>query len=148
MVSAGPSSFMGAYAPERSSTVTNEERKKIYQLLAAPFPEEAIERTDGKLTGKSYSTTGIKYQYVANRLNEVLGVGGWRTGKHSKCCSRQITAVTATWASTDSASRPVAWECRGLQAASARGAATPGRHGGALAARAAGQSSGVRSAAV
>ena len=82
--------------------MTNEEKKKLYAALSAPFPEEAIERTDGKLTGKSYSTTGIKYQYVANRLNEVLGVGGWRTGKHSKCCSRQITAVTATWASTDS----------------------------------------------
>ncbi len=69
--------------------MTNEERKKIYQLLAAPFPEEAIERTDGKLTGKGYSTTGIKYQYVANRLNEVLGVGGWRA--HRTVTVKEIT---------------------------------------------------------
>jgi hypothetical protein len=58
--------------------MTHDEKKKIYSALAAPFPEEAIERTDGRTTGKGYSTTGIKYQYVANRLNEVLGVGGWR----------------------------------------------------------------------
>lgn len=58
--------------------MTHEEKKKIYGALAAPFPEDAIERTDGRVTGKGYSTTGLKYQYVANRLNEVLGIGGWR----------------------------------------------------------------------
>lgn len=55
-----------------------QERRRIYAALSAPFPEEAIERTDGRATGKGYSTTGIKYQYVVNRLNEVLGVGGFR----------------------------------------------------------------------
>ena len=59
--------------------MTKEERAKIYQALAAPFPENCIERTDGHVTGKGYSTTGIKYQHIVNRLNEVLGVGGWRT---------------------------------------------------------------------
>ena len=59
--------------------MTIEERRKIYAALSAPFPEEAVERTDGRVTGKGYSTTGIKYQYVADRLNEVLGVGGFRT---------------------------------------------------------------------
>ncbi|MCC6334318.1 MAG: hypothetical protein IT380_10065 [Myxococcales bacterium] len=54
------------------------DRKKLYAALAAPFPEEAIERTDGRQTGKGYSTTGIKYQYVVNRLNEVLGFGAFR----------------------------------------------------------------------
>jgi hypothetical protein len=58
--------------------MTYEEKRKIYAALAAPFPEDAIERTDGRVTGKGYSTTGLKYQYVANRLNEVLGIGGWR----------------------------------------------------------------------
>ncbi len=61
--------------------MTNEEKKKLYAALAAPFPEEAIERTDGRMTGRGYSTTGIKYQYVVNRLNEVLGVGGWRANR-------------------------------------------------------------------
>src|SRR5689334_1802003 len=58
--------------------MTAEEKRKIYAALAAPFPEEAIERTDGRVTGRGYSTTGIKYQYIANRLNDVLGIGGWR----------------------------------------------------------------------
>lgn len=57
---------------------TNEELKEIYRRLAAPFPEEAIERTRADVTRKGYDTTGIKYQYVVNRLNEVLGVGGFR----------------------------------------------------------------------
>jgi len=58
--------------------MTNDEKKKIYQQLAAPFPEQAIQRTEGKLTGRGYDTSGIGYQFIANRLNEVLGVGGWR----------------------------------------------------------------------
>ena len=56
-----------------------DERIKLYAALSAPFPEEAIERTDGHVTGRGYDTTGIKYQYLADRLNEVLGVGGFRT---------------------------------------------------------------------
>jgi hypothetical protein len=59
--------------------MNREEKKKLYAALSAPFPEDAIERTDGSVTGRGYSTTGIKYQYVANRLNEVLGLGGYRT---------------------------------------------------------------------
>lgn len=59
--------------------MTDEERKKIYQQLSAPFPEEAIERTEGRVTGRGYDTTGIKYIYVAARMNEVLGIGCYRT---------------------------------------------------------------------
>jgi hypothetical protein len=59
--------------------MNRDEKKKIYASLSAPFPEEAIERTNGSVTGRGYSTTGIKYQYVVNRLNEVLGLGGYRT---------------------------------------------------------------------
>jgi hypothetical protein len=58
--------------------MTNEEKRKIYLQLAAPFPEHCIQRTEGRLTGRGYDTTGIGYQHIANRLNEVLGVGGWR----------------------------------------------------------------------
>ena len=55
------------------------ERKKIYAALSAPFGSDAIERTDGNVTGRGYSTTGLKYQFVVNRLNEVVGLGGFRT---------------------------------------------------------------------
>ncbi|MBE2254333.1 MAG: hypothetical protein IAE78_32700 [Myxococcus sp.] len=53
-------------------------RRKIYAALAAPFPESCIQRTEGKLTGRGYDTTGIGYQHIVNRLNEVLGIGGFR----------------------------------------------------------------------
>ena len=58
--------------------MTKEERKKIYEALSAPFPEECIQRTDGEVTGRGYDTTGIAGQFVINRLNEVVGLGGWR----------------------------------------------------------------------
>jgi hypothetical protein len=69
--------------------MTHEEKRKIYAAIAAPFPEEAIERTDGRVTGRGYSTTGLKYQYVANRLNEVLGIGGWRA--HRTVTAKPVT---------------------------------------------------------
>jgi len=53
-------------------------RKKLYAALSAPFPESCIQRTEGRLTGRGYDTTGIAYQWVANRFNEVLGLGGFR----------------------------------------------------------------------
>lgn len=53
-------------------------RKKIYAALAAPFSESCIQRTEGRLTGRGYDTTGIGYQHIVNRLNEVLGLGGFR----------------------------------------------------------------------
>ena len=58
--------------------MTSAEKKAIYAALAAPFPEHCIQRTEGRTTGRGYDTTGIGYQHIANRLNEVLGVGGWR----------------------------------------------------------------------
>lgn len=69
--------------------MTNEEKKKIYAALTAAFPEEAIERTDGKQTGRGYNTTGLKAQYVIDRLNTVLGIGGWRV--HREVAVREIT---------------------------------------------------------
>jgi hypothetical protein len=68
--------------------VTPEAKKKLYQQVSQPFPEEAVERTDGRVTGKGYSTTGIMAQFVINRLNEVLGIGGWRT--HRKMSVRGL----------------------------------------------------------
>ncbi len=53
-------------------------KKKLYAQLSASFPESCIQRTDGKQTGRGYDTTGIAYQFIVNRLNEVLGIGGFR----------------------------------------------------------------------
>lgn len=58
--------------------MTNDEKKKIYALLAAPFNESCIQRTSAGQTGRGYDTTGIGYQFIVNRLNEVLGIGGFR----------------------------------------------------------------------
>ena len=69
--------------------MTPEPKKKLYHQLAQPFPEEAIERTDGRQTGKGYSTTGIKAQFIINRLNETLGIGGWRT--HRTITVKELT---------------------------------------------------------
>lgn len=53
-------------------------RRKIYAALAANFPESCIQRTEGRLTGRGYDTSGIGYQHIVNRLNEVLGLGCFR----------------------------------------------------------------------
>jgi hypothetical protein len=62
----------------REKVMTKEEAIEIYKKLAEPFPEKAVERTKASMTHKGYDTTGIKYQYCVNRLNEVLGVGSFR----------------------------------------------------------------------
>ena len=46
--------------------------------LSEPLPDAAIERTDGRRTGKGYDTVGYGYQWVVDRLNEVLGPQGWK----------------------------------------------------------------------
>jgi Rad52/22 family double-strand break repair protein len=71
--------------------VTTEEKRKIYAALAAPFPENAIQRTEGRVTGRGYDTAGIGYQHVVNRLNESVGLGNWRA--HRTVTVKQI--VTA-----------------------------------------------------
>lgn len=100
--------------------MTSDERKKIYELLSAPFPDEMVSRTysddrqvNGKTvkgTHKGYDTTGIGYQFVVNRLNEVLGVGGYRvtrkikvtegktgTGKPCYTSSVEVTIALGEW---------------------------------------------------
>lgn len=46
---------------------------EIYKELSAPFPDGAIQRTKGTETKKHYDTSGIGYQFLVNRFNEVLG---------------------------------------------------------------------------
>lgn len=49
----------------------------IYNCLRAKLPEEAVERASRDKTKKGYDTTGYRYQYVVDRLNEVCGIDGW-----------------------------------------------------------------------
>lgn len=69
--------------------MTREEKQKIYAALSAQFPEHCIQRTEGRITGRGFDTAGIGYQFICNRLNEVLGVGGWRA-------HRTVTVKTVT----------------------------------------------------
>ena len=50
---------------------------QIYAELSAPLPKEAVERVSKEQSKKGYDTTGYGYQFVVNRLNEVLGLRGW-----------------------------------------------------------------------
>lgn len=58
--------------------MTHEDKIKLYTALSAPFPETCVQRTDGHQTGRGYNTSGIGYQHIVNRLNQVLGLGGFR----------------------------------------------------------------------
>ena len=68
----------------------------VYPLLAAPFPEEAIERTFGAETGRGYNTTGIGYQYIIDRFNTVLGPGHLRTTVNALTVTTTQTAKGKT----------------------------------------------------
>ncbi|MCB9609916.1 MAG: hypothetical protein H6716_25225 [Polyangiaceae bacterium] len=58
--------------------MTNIDKTELLRRLSEPFPEEAIERSRASQNGKGYDTTGVRVQFVINRLNEVLGLGGFR----------------------------------------------------------------------
>lgn len=58
--------------------MNHDDKKKLYAALSAPFAADAIERTNGHTTGRGYDTAGIKAQAIVNRMNEVLGLGGFR----------------------------------------------------------------------
>lgn len=53
--------------------------EEIYKKLSAPFPEEAL----SKDSSRGFDLTSVKAQYVVERLNDVLGLDGWRlTGEY------------------------------------------------------------------
>jgi len=56
---------------------TTQQKPSLYSLLSADLPEEAVERAKKEITRKGYDTTGYQYQYIVNRLNDVMGVFGW-----------------------------------------------------------------------
>ena len=71
--------------------MTHEDKIKLYTALSAPFPESCVQRTDGHQTGRGYSTTGIAYQFVVNRLNDVVGLGGFRAER--TMTTREMTSA-------------------------------------------------------
>jgi len=58
--------------------LTMEELTKLYPKLSAQLGKEAIQATSKEKTKKGYDTTGYGYQFIVNRLNEVLGPSHWR----------------------------------------------------------------------
>lgn len=58
--------------------LTMEELTKLYSKLSAKLSEEAIQIATKEQTKKGYDTTGYGYQYIVNRMNEVLGPSHWR----------------------------------------------------------------------
>ncbi|MEQ6359536.1 Rad52/Rad22 family DNA repair protein [Thermoanaerobacter thermohydrosulfuricus] len=58
--------------------LTMEELTKLYPKLSAKLSEEAIQIATKEQTKKGYDTTGYGYQYIVNRMNEVLGPSHWR----------------------------------------------------------------------
>jgi hypothetical protein len=57
--------------------ITYENLPEIIQELSKPLPIEAIQHVDRQTSKKGYDATGYGYQYVVNRLNEVVP-GHWR----------------------------------------------------------------------
>lgn len=49
----------------------------IYDELKQPLADEAVERASKEITRKGYDTTGYQYQYLVERLNEVVGIENW-----------------------------------------------------------------------
>lgn len=52
--------------------------KRVIEQTYGHGGKRRIDGVDVWGTGKGYDTTGIKYQAVVDRLNEVLGLEGWR----------------------------------------------------------------------
>jgi hypothetical protein len=90
MVSAGLLSFMGASAPEeRHHDERGEEEDLRGARRAVPLSLHPAHRGAHHRPRRGYDTTGIGYQFIANRLNEVLGVGGWRA--HRVVTVKEVT---------------------------------------------------------
>lgn len=65
---------------------------EILQGLCQPLPEEAIQRTKGRETGKGYNTDGYGYQWLVDKLNTVAGLGHWQTATREVYTERGTTS--------------------------------------------------------
>ena len=52
-------------------------RRELFRRLGEPFPESVLQRAPNSQTHAGYDAIGVSAQLIVNRLNEVLGVGGW-----------------------------------------------------------------------
>jgi hypothetical protein len=68
----------------------------IYCELSADFSDEVVERSEGAKTGKGYDTTGVKYQAIVDRLNDVLTPWGWSCEIEKEDISEEKTATGRT----------------------------------------------------
>ena len=73
-------------------------RSLILSALGAPFPKRAIQQTKGSVTRKGYDTTGIGYAWISQRLNEVLGIGGWDLSVKYDVAEWQTAKGKTMWA--------------------------------------------------
>lgn len=60
------------------------------EALRKPMPKDAVQTAKAADSGKKYDATGYGYQWVADRLSEVFGPGGWTEGHDS-------IETTGTW---------------------------------------------------
>ena len=51
--------------------------EQIYKALSEPLDKDAVEKAPKSINRKGYDTTGYQYQYVVERLNQVLGIDKW-----------------------------------------------------------------------
>lgn len=80
--------------PTKPKVTAKVDLKKLFEELAKPLTEildkevlkSAITKTTAAQTKKGYPTTGYQYQFIANRLNEVLPKHGldWSTQDETK----------------------------------------------------------------
>lgn len=59
------------------NVITVDQLKEIYAQLSADLPTESIQSVKKEVSKKGYDATGHGYQYIINRLNEVV-FGHWR----------------------------------------------------------------------
>ena len=57
----------------RFHVITDQHR----EACRAMMPEDAIQKVSGQDSGKKYDAHGYGYQWIADRLGEVFGPGGW-----------------------------------------------------------------------
>mgnify|MGYP001421968054 CR=1 FL=1 len=106
----------------------------IISELSKPLPSTAIQRTRKDETRKGYDTDGYGYQWVADRLNEVLGLGWdmtWEVVHHAEGTYRNgapyhDVTVRCAIKIRESAAHVVVRECAGGHIASLYGDALKG----------------------
>ena len=72
---------------------TPDDINKVTPLLRLPLPEEALQETSGKDTGRGYDTTGYSYQAHIDRMNWVFGPAHWTWEIQNETCEEGRTST-------------------------------------------------------